>query len=142
MRHELDWWATKCSCRWGGCKICGANNKLIAFHNNLMKLWVPSKTIKDKLTFINAQLGKIDDYTLYEYLVDTITEEEYNEAVSNFDPNVKPKIVVKNPVKDFKATENSERWCVYRWPWQWERCIHCNNIRKYMQWKDCPMYKE
>jgi hypothetical protein len=62
--------------------------------------------------------------------------------VSNFDPNVKPKIVVKNPVKDFKATENSERWCVYRWPWQWERCIHCNNIRKYMQWKDCPMYKE
>lgn len=142
MRHEVDGGQSRCSCRGWWCKICGASNKIVAFHNNLMKLWVTKQTIRDQLTFINAQLGKIDDYTLYEFLVGEITQEQYDEAVANFDPYVKPKKQVKVSVKEFKPTVNPEKQCVYDWPGVWERCIHCNSIRKYMQGKECPMYNE
>ena len=143
MRCELCGKPTRCSCRWGGCPSCWNNNKVIALMNDLLKFWVDKATVRKEMSFIKVQLGKIDSYTLYEYLVWEITEEQYNEAVANFNPSYKaPKPKRKVEVKDFKPTVNPERQCVFEWPWQRERCIHCNSIRKYMQWKECPSYKK
>ena len=140
MRHELDWGAGRCSCKWGGCKICGASNKLVSLHNDLMKFWLTKEILKESLEVVNKYLGKIDSYTLYEYIAWEIDEEKFNAAVENFKPWIKSYVSKKPSVKDFKPTPNPENHCVFDSPWVWARCTKCNSIRKYMQWKECPMY--
>lgn len=141
MRHELDWWATKCSCKWGGCKICWASNKQISLHNDLLRFWLSKEKLKEDLNKINGYLGKIDPYTLYEYLSWEIEEEKFNEALANYKGGLRKYTPKKEPdIKDFKPTDNPERSCVFKGPWAWERCIHCNSIRKYMIGKECPKY--
>lgn len=143
MRHELDWGTTKCSCKGWGCKICGASNKQISLHNDLMKFWISKETLKENLSKINWYLDKIDSYTLYEYISGEIDEERFNEALSNFKSWYKPYIPKKkvDEVKDFKPTPNPEKKCVFDSNSPWARCLKCNSIAKYMRWKDCPMYK-
>lgn len=142
MRHELDWGAGRCSCKWGGCKICGASNKLVSLHNDLMKFWLTKEKLKENLELANKYLGKIDAYTLYEYIAGEIDEEKFNTAVENFKPWIKSYTPKKPSVKEFKPTPNPEKQCVFDWRSPWDRCKRCNSIRKYMQWKECPMYVE
>lgn len=95
------------------------------------------------MSFIKVQLWKIDAFTLYQFLSNEITEEEYNEAVNKFNPNIKKKPQIKkSEVVDTTWRVNPERTCVFNGPGVWERCIYCNGIRKYMQWKECPKYQE
>lgn len=142
MRHELDWWATKCSCKGWGCRICGASNKQISLHNDLMKFWLTKEKLKENLDEVNKYLGKIDAYTLYEYIAGEIDEEKFNTAVENFKPWIKTYVPKKSSIKDFKPTPNPDKQCVFDWRSPWDRCKKCNWIRKYMQWKECPMYIE
>lgn len=142
MRHELDWWTTKCSCKGWGCKVCGASNKQISLHNDLLKFGLPKEKLKENLNEVNKYLGKIDAYTLYEYIAGEIDEEKFNTAVENFKPWIKSYTPKKPSVKEFKPTPNPERQCVFDWRSPWDRCKRCNSIRKYMQWKECPMYVE
>lgn len=144
MQHLLDWWNTKCSCKWGGCKICNASNKLVSLHNDLIKFWLNKEIIRENLKAINSYLDKIDTYTLYEYFSNQITEEEFNEALEKFKPNKKReyKQVKKSEVVDTSWNVNPENKCVFKWNSPWDRCIYCNGIRKYMQWKECSKFKE
>ena len=141
-KHLIDGGTTKCSCKWGGCKICGASNKQISLHNDLMKFWLTKEKLKENLDEVNKYLGKIDAYTLYEYIAWEIDEEKFNTAVENFKPWIKSYTPKKPSVKEFKPTPNPERQCVFDWRSPWDRCKRCNSIRKYMQWKECPMYIE
>ena len=141
MRHELDWWMTKCSCKWGGCKICWATNKQVSLHNDLLKFWLSKEKLKENLAIINGYLGKIDSYSLYEYISWEMDEEKFNGAVTNYKSWIRQRTPKKKvDLKDFKPTPNPKKSCVFNWPWVWERCIHCNSIRKYMVGKDCPKY--
>ena len=131
---------TRCSCKWGGCPSCWATNKQISLHNDLLKFWLSKEKLKEKLAEVNSYLGKIDVYTLYEYLSGEIDDEKFNNALENFKPWVKLHTPKKPTIKDFKPTPNPDKMCVFKNPWVWERCIHCNGVRKYMQWKECPKY--
>lgn len=143
MRCELCWKITRCSCKWGGCPQCGSTNKQIAIMNDLIKFWLSKDTIKKEMKDIRTYVDKIDTFTLYEYYSKQITEEEFNKALEEFRPNKKQKTIVKKPseVVDTTWRVNPENQCVFSGPWAWQRCIYCNGIRKYMQWKECPKHK-
>lgn len=136
---------TRCSCKWGGCPSCNSTNRQISFLNDLLKFWVSKETIKKDLTGIRAYADKIDAYTMYERLNGTISEEEFNEAVEHF--KVKPWRSTQpqkkvSEIVDTTWRVNPERRCVFNWRSPWDRCIYCNSIRKYMEWKECPKYNE
>lgn len=139
----LDWGTTKCSCKWGGCKICWASNRLISLHNDLIKFWLSKETLRKNLTEANKYLDKIDAFTLYEYLSWQMDEETFNEALEKFRPTRK-KVVEKrkSEVVDTTWRVNPERACHFLGSSPWDRCIYCNSIRKYMNWKECPKFKE
>lgn len=139
----LDWGATKCSCKWGGCKICWASNRLISLHNDLIKFWLSKETLRKNLTEANKYLDKIDAFTLYEYLSWQMDEETFNEALESFKPNRK-KIIEKRKSEVVNTTwrVNPERACRFPGNSPWDRCIYCNSIRKYMNWKECPKFRE
>ena len=143
-KHMLDWGTTKCSCKWWGCKICGASNKIISFHNDLMKFGLSKETITSKLSEINGYLWKIDTYTLYEYYSGAIDEEKFNEALENYKPHRKVHVskTAYQEVVDTTWRVNPKKACVYKGSSPWDRCIYCNSIRRYMEWKECPKYKE
>ena len=136
---------TRCSCKWGGCPSCNSTNRQISFLNDLLKFWVSKETIKKDLTGIRAYADKIDAYTMYERLNGTISEEEFNEAVEHF--KVKPWRSTQpqkkvSEIVDTTGRVNPERSCVFNGRSPWDRCIYCNSIRKYMEWKECPKYNE
>ena len=141
--HMLDWGVTKCSCKWGGCKICWASNRLISLHNDLMKFGLPKEVLKEKLTEANRYLDKIDSFTLYEYLSWQIDEETFDEALKGF-ISTKRNYVKKreSEVVDTTWRVNPERMCHFLGNSPWDRCVYCNSIRKYMKWKECPKFKE
>lgn len=142
MRCELCGKNCRCSCKGWGCPSCNSTNKQVSLTNDLIKFWLTKDIVRERLKEIRAYLGKIDAYTLYEYIAGEIDEEKFNTAVENFKPWIKSYTPKKPSVKEFKPTPNPERQCVFDWRSPWDRCKRCNSIRKYMQWKECPMYIE
>ena len=142
MRCELCGKNCRCSCKGWGCPSCNSTNKQVSLTNDLIKFWLTKDIVRERLKEIRAYLGKIDAYTLYEYIAGEIDEEKFNTAVENFKPWIKSYTPKKPSIKEFKPTPNPEKQCVFDWRSPWDRCKRCNSIRKYMQWKDCPMYVE
>ena len=141
MRCELCGKNCRCSCKGWGCPSCNSTNKQVSLTNDLIKFWLTKDIVRERLKEIRTYLGKIDPYTLYEYLSWEIEEEKFNEALANYRGGLRKYTPKKKPdIKDFKPTDNPERSCVFKGPWAWERCIHCNSIRKYMIGKECPKY--
>ena len=135
---------TRCSCKWGGCPSCNSTNKQVSLMNALIKLWVSKDIIRQRMTEIRTYVDKIDDYTVYEYLTNVITEEEFNQAVADYKTafvRSKPKRK-ESEVVDTTWRVNPERACVFKGTSPWDRCIYCNSIRKYMKGKECPKYTE
>ena len=135
---------TRCSCKWGGCPSCNSTNKQVSFLNDLLKFWVSKETIRKDLSGVRAYADKIDAYTMYERLSETITEEEFNQAVENYKTSFKKSVPRKkeSEVVDTTWRVNPERACVFKGTSPWDRCIYCNSIRKYMKGKECPKYIE
>lgn len=142
MRCELCGKNCRCSCKGWGCPSCNSTNKQVSLTNDLIKFWLTKDIVRERLKEIRTYLGKIDAYTLYEYIAGEIDEEKFNTAVENFKPWIKSYTPKKPSVKEFKPTPNPEKQCVFDWRSPWARCKRCNSIRKYMQWKECPMYIE
>lgn len=143
MRCDLCGKATRCSCKWWGCQWCGSTNKQIAFMNDLLKFWVTKDNMRKNLKEIHALTEKIDSYTAFEYLTWVITEEEFNQLKEQYIPKKQPTPVKKkSEVEGFISSVNPSKACVFRGNSPWDRCIHCNSIRKYIQWKECPAYQE
>lgn len=143
MRHEIDGGTSRCSCKWGGCKICWATNKQMSLHNDLMKFWLSKEKLRENLAKVNSYLDKIDSYTLYEFISGEIDEEKFNEALASFKTWIKKVIQTKrSEVVDTSWRVNPEKMCVYKWTSPRDRCIYCNSIRKYMNGKECLKYKE
>lgn len=141
-RHLLDWWTTKCSCKWWWCKVCNASNKIVSLHNDLIKFWLSKETIKENLQAINAYLDKIDTFTLYEYYSNQITEEQFNEALEKFKPGKRRAPVVKKSETEwFKPTPNPETAHKWNWSSPWSRCEYCWCIRKYCEKEECSSHK-
>ena len=141
MRCELCNKNCRCSCKWGWCPWCNSTNKQVSFINDLLKFWVAKDLVREKLNDFRAYTDKIDAYTAYEYITWEIEKEKFNEALANYKGGLRKYAPKKKPdIKDFKPTDNPERSCVFNGPWAWERCIHCNSIRKYMIGKECPKY--
>lgn len=142
MRCELCGKNCRCSCKGWGCPSCNSTNKQVSLTNDLIKFWLTKDIVRERLKEIRTYLWKIDPYTLYEYLSWEIEEEKFNEVLANYKGGLRKYTPKKKPdIKEFKPTVNPERACVFNGPWVWERCIHCNSIRKYMQWKECPKYQ-
>lgn len=141
MKHLLDWWTTKCSCRWWGCKICNASNRLISLHNDLIKFWLSVDKVKENLKLIQSYLDKIDSYTLYEYLSWAIDEEAFNVALTEFSPKKIYKRTKKDEVVDTSKNVNPEKKHKFNWDSIRDRCVYCNCIRKYCWKEDCPKYE-
>lgn len=138
MKCELCNKNTRCSCRGWGCSWCNNNNKAVSFNNELIKFWLDKSIIRDKLKWIRWYVDKIDSYTMYEFLSDTISEEEFNKAVENYNP--KQRVI---STKDWIVKlVNPNKMCYYEFPGTWSRCKYCGKIYKFMQWKECPAYQE
>lgn len=75
---------------------------------------------------------------MYEFLSETITQEEFNKAVAEYNPS-KKKV---NQTTGFVQPVNPSKMCVYDFPGTWARCKYCGKISKYMQWKECPAYEK
>lgn len=135
--------STRCSCKWGWCPKCNSTNKQISLMNDLIKLWLSKEIVKDRLKDIHSYTGKVDSYTLYEFLTNQIDEEKFNEQIENYKTKQQelkvPSIYASIPNWDWI---NPNKQCVYRKPWVWERCIYCNWIKKFQWDKVCPAYKE
>lgn len=129
---------TRCSCRGWGCPGCNSNNQTITFTNDLVKFWLDKKLIREKLKWIRTYVGKIDAYTMYEFLSETITEEEFNKAVEEYNS----KQATIRTATSFEKVNNPSKMCYYDFPGTWARCKYCWKIAKYMQWKECPAFKE
>lgn len=134
---------TRCSCKWGWCPKCNNNNKIVWVMNDLIKLWVEKDTIREEMDLIRGKGWRIDSYTLYEYLTKQIDEEIFNSQVENYKPKhqlLEVKwIYAKVPNWDWI---NPNKQCVYKKPWIRERCIYCNEIKKFQGDKQCAAYKE
>lgn len=134
------WKTTRCSCKGWGCPKCNSTNKQISFMNDLIKLWLSKEVVKENLSKIHSYTGKVDSYTLYEYLSWQIDEEKLNEEVATYKPKPESPKGIYYSVPTWET--NPTKQCVYKKPWVWERCIYCNWIKKYQWDKDCPAYKE
>ena len=112
--------------------------------NDLIKFWLSKDLIRKEMSTIRTYVDKIDTYTLYEYYSNQITEEEFNKALEEFKPTKKkaPVIVKKSEVVDTSWRVNPDKQCVFNGTSPWDRCIYCNSIRKYIQWKECPRFQE
>lgn len=143
MKHLLDWGTTKCSCRWWGCKICNANNKVISLHNDLMKFWASKELIKENLKEINKYVDKVDSFSLYEYLTEQMDQEAFEQALQQYSPKKKRNVAPKKSEVDwFVPSVNPERMCVFKDNSPRARCTFCNSIKKYMKDKECPRFKD
>lgn len=132
----------RCSCKGGGCPGCNSNNQTVQFMNELIKLWAEKPTIKSKISLIRQHVWKIDTFTMYEFLTEAITEEEFNKAVEEFKPVNKVKASPKkNEVEWFKPTPNPDQHHYFPTVGARVRCKYCNWIRKYCEKEICPMYK-
>lgn len=131
---------TRCSCKGWGCPKCNNNNKVVWLTNDLIKLWLDKDIIRKEMAFIKEKAFKVDNYTLYEYLSWQIDEEQLNNEEQTYVPKQEsPKgIYYSTPTWETNPTKQ----CVYKKPWVWERCIYCNEIKKFQWDKDCPAYKE
>ena len=133
---------TRCSCKGGWCPWCNSTNKQVSFMNDLLNLGVTKDLMKEKLKEIHSLTEKIDSYTAFEYLTGVISEEEFNQLKEQYIPKKQPSIKKKSEVEGFIQTVNPSKACVFRGNSPWDRCVHCNSIRKYIQWKECPAYQE
>lgn len=93
------------------------------------------------MDLIKEKALRVDNYTLYEYLSGQIDKDKLNEEVATYKPKPEsPKwIYAKAPNVDWI---NPNKQCVYKKPWIRERCIYCNEIKKYQWDKQCIAYKE
>ena len=118
MRCELCGKNCRCSCKGWGCPSCNSTNKQVSLTNDLIKFWLTKDIVRERLKEIRTYLGKIDPYTLYEYLSWEIEEEKFNEALANYKGGLRKYTPKKKPdIKDFKPTDNPERrfdWKVIR----------------------------
>lgn len=111
--------------------------------NDLLKFWVDKETIKEKFKEIHSFTEKIDSYTAFEYLTWVITEEEFNQLKEQYIPRKQfTPVKKKSEVEWFIPSVNPSKACVFKGNSPRDRCIHCNSIRKYIQWKECLAYKE
>ena len=109
--------------------------------NELIKFWLPKEKVSENMDFIKKQLWTIDSFTLYEFLSGTITEEEYNNSVVNYLPKRNKPSRWTYWFDEMWTGVNPNKQCVYKKPGVWERCVYCNQIKKYMIWKECPRFK-
>lgn len=99
--------------------------------------------VTEKLRDIRTYVDKVDSYTAYEYLAWIIDEETFKEALNKFVPTRKKVFEAKkSEVVDTTWRVNPEKMCRFPGNSPWDRCIYCNSIRKYMNWKECPKFKE
>lgn len=132
---------TRCSCKWGGCPWCNSTNKQVSFINDLLKFWVSKDLVKEKLKEFRSYVDKVDSYTAYEYIEGKIDKETFDAALEQYKSKPRKRITKsKSEVEGFVPTSNPKNQCVFNSNSPWARCIHCNSIRKYMQWKPCPKY--
>lgn len=142
----------RCSCRGGGCSSCGYNNREIEYANSIIALGV-----EPELAYENKELIKffyhneLDNLSAYEYITWKTPTPKTLELVEKFKkkqeetpvPTVmenENKVVVVDEVVDTSTRINPEKECKYQNAGIWERCVYCNNIRKYMKDKQCPKY--
>lgn len=98
--------------------------------------------MREKLKEIHSLTEKIDSYTAFEYLTGVISEEEFNQLKEQYTPRKQPSPKKKkSEVEGFIQTVNPSKACVFLGNSPWDRCVHCNSIRKYMIWKDCPSFE-
>lgn len=134
---------TRCSCKGGWCPSCWSTNRQISLMNDLLKFWLPKEDLRKRLADVKQYEGKIDSFTLYEFMAWQIDEEKFNEALADFrDQKRKPYKARVNEVVDTTWRVNPEKMCRYEWNSPWDRCIYCNSIRKYMKDKECLKYKK
>lgn len=134
---------TRCSCKGGWCPGCNSTNRQIGFINNLLKFWISRDIVKQNLKEIRTYVDKVDPYEAYEYLTWTIDEEVFKESLNKYTPTRKKAFEArKSEVVDTTWRVNPERLCRFSGSSPWDRCIYCNSIRKYMNWLECPKYKE
>lgn len=81
---------------------------------------------------------------MYEHLTNAITEEEFEQAVKDYLPNKKKKAtpIIQNEVVDVSGRVNPDAKHKFPSSSAWSRCIYCNSIRKYVEWKECPKYSK
>lgn len=138
MKHLLDWGETRCSCKWGGCKICWASNKQISWHNDIMKFWASKEQIKENLSLVNSYTDKVDAFTMYEFLNWDINENALEEAKQNYLPIKQPvKTMKKSEVIDTTGRINPGEECIFEGTSPWDRCIYCGSVRRYMKGQKC-----
>jgi hypothetical protein len=143
MRCDLCNKNCRCSCKGWGCPWCNSTNRQVSFMNDLLKFWVTKEVMKDRLKEIHSLAEKIDSYTAFEYLTWVISEEEFNQLKEQYIPKKQSTpIKKKSEVEGFIPSVNPSKACVFKGNSPRDRCIHCNSIRKYIQWKECLAYKE
>ena len=135
---------TRCSCKGGWCPGCGSSNKQISFLNDLLKFWIKKEDIHKDLNNIRRYEWQIDSYTMYEYLSEAITKEEFEQAVKDYLPSkkkAKANPIIKNEIADVTNKVNPGKKHKFIGSSAWARCEYCRGIRKYVEKEDCPAYK-
>lgn len=139
--HLVDGWKMRCSCKGWWCAKCLATNKQVALDNYLLWLWLDKQTLQDNIKLVHSLCNKVDDYTIYEYLIWEIDEVKLEEEKKEYKPKSfleSKSIYSSTPSWDWI---NPNKQCVYKKPGIWERCIYCNTIKKFATWT-CANYKE
>lgn len=151
MRCELcssNWKpvSTQCPCRWGWCKGCWQSNNQVTYTNELLKLWMEPKMVRDNLDFIHkAQKVKIQAYDVWDNLVNGKEfSEEKKEALENWTAlkwtstggarkSDDPKFVSAwdNPSQEH-SFPSSNPWVV---------CKYCWCLQHYCKKRPCPAFK-
>lgn len=147
MRCNLCWKNTQCPCRGGGCPGCWQNNNQVTYTNELLKLWIDAKMIKDNFDFIHkAQRSRIQAFDIRDNLVNGKELSQEKVEAMEKGRTVKwatvPRREVKadsdlchpadNPTKEHSFPSKTNPWV---------RCVYCCGLAKYVKNDPCPAFK-
>lgn len=146
MKCNLCWKNTQCPCRGGGCPGCWQTNNQVTYTNELLKLWMESKSIFENLDFIHkAQRSHIQAFDIWDNLVNgKELSDEQKEAIEKW-------VTLRGEVIKRDVKSDAE-WCTPRdnptpehlFPSKtnpWVRCEYCCWLAKYVKKDPCPAFK-
>lgn len=146
MRCNLCNQNTICPCRGWGCKGCWQSNNQVTYTNELLKLWMEPKMVRDNLDFIHkAQSSRIQAYDVWDNLVNgkelseekkeamekwlTLKWEAIKKEVKSDAIGCSPK---ENPTQEHSFPSKTNPWV---------RCEYCCGLAKYVKKDPCPAFK-
>ena len=130
---------TRCSCKGGGCNWCNATNQQIKVQNEILSFGASKEQVLAKKMDIWNYYNKIDSYTLYEYVVETIDKDKLDELVAEYKGNV---VASSSFVpKKMEYLPNPQKF--HQWLGLGKRstCKFCGSVRFYAKEnEECPQW--